>query len=85
MGLTVDTNFIIHILRSDLSALAKAKEVEDRGEARFLSTPVLYEISAGLPFTRSRTQDPAFRALASRLGSLPFDEPAALKRGSDGL
>ncbi len=56
MGVTVDTNFIIHILRSDLSALAKAKEVEDRGEARFLSTPVLYEISAGLLFTRSRTR-----------------------------
>jgi len=79
LGVTVDTNFIIHILRSDLSALAKAKEVEDRGEAKFLSTLVLYEISAGLLFTRSRTEAASFRALASRFGSLPFDEHAALK------
>ncbi len=79
MGVTVDTNFIIHILRSDPAALEKAKEVEDRGEAKFLSTPVLYEISAGLLFTRSRTEAAAFRALASRFGSLPFDESAALK------
>lgn len=79
MGVTVDSNFIIHILRSDPAALAKAKEIEDRGEAKFLSTPVLYEISAGLLFTRSRTEAAAFRALSSRFGSLPFDEPAALK------
>ncbi len=79
MGVTVDTNFIIHILRSDPAALAKAKEIENRGEPKFLSTPVLYEISAGLLFTSSRTEATAFRSLSSRFGSLPFDEPAARK------
>lgn len=79
MGLTVDSNFIIHVLRSDARALAKAKEVEDRGEAKFLSTPVLYEISAGLLFARSKSEAAAFRALCSRFGTLPFDEASALK------
>ena len=79
MGITVDSNFIIHILRSDPAALAKAKQIDDSGQAKFLSTPVLYEISAGLLFTGSRTEATAFLALASRFASLPFDESAALK------
>lgn len=77
MGITVDSNFIIHLLRSDPTALVKAKQIDDSGQAKFLSTPVLYEISAGLIFTGSRTEASAFRALASRFGSLPFDEVAA--------
>ena len=79
MGITVDSNFIIHILQSDPAALAKAKQVDDGGQAKFLSTPVLYEISAGLLFTGSRTEATAFHALSSRFASLPFDESAALK------
>lgn len=79
LGITVDSNFIIHVLRSDSPALAKAKQIDDSGQAKFLSTPVLYEISAGLLFTGSRTEATAFRALASRFASLPFDEAAALK------
>ncbi len=79
MGITFDSNFIIDILRSDREALAKARAIDAGGEAKFLTTPVLYEVSSGLIFTRSRSEAAAFRALASRLTILPFDEPSAVK------
>ncbi len=79
MGITFDSDFIIDILRDDRGALAKARAIDGRGEAKFLTTPVLYEISSGLLFTRSRSEAAAFRAFASRITVLPFDETSALK------
>jgi len=79
MGVTVDTNFIIDVLRADAAALAKSQEIDRRPEAKLLSTPVLYEITSGLLYTRSRSEAGAFRTLASRFAILPFDEPAATR------
>jgi len=79
VGITFDTNFIIDLLRSDRLAVAKAKEIEARGDTRFLTAPVLYEITAGLLFARSRSEAAAFRAFASRLTVLPFDESSSVK------
>src|SRR5438477_1401156 len=39
LGITVDSNFIIHVLRSDPSAPAKAKQIDDGGQAKFLTLP----------------------------------------------
>ena len=79
MGLTVDTNFVIDVLRADAAALAKSREIDGRAETRFLSTLVLYEITSGLLYTRSRSEAGAFRTLATRFAILLFDEPAAAK------
>jgi len=79
MGVTVDTNFIIDVLRADAAALAKSREIDGRPQAKFLSTPVLYEFTSGLLYTRSRSEAGAFRTLATRFAILPFDEPAAAK------
>jgi len=79
MGITVDSNFVIDALRGVPSALAKSKEIDGRQEAKFLSTPVLYEISAGLLFTRSRSEEAAFRKMVSRFAVLQFDIPSAIK------
>lgn len=79
MGITVDTNFIIDFLRADPAAVAKAKDLDGRRETKFLTTPVLYEVSAGLLFTRSRSETARFHGLASRFAILPFDEPAAMR------
>lgn len=79
MGITFDTNFIIDLLRSHRLAVAKAKEIETRGDTRFLTAPVLYEITAGLLFARSRSEAAAFHAFASRLTVLPFDESSSVK------
>jgi predicted nucleic acid-binding protein len=67
------------VLRADRGAVAKARTIDARGEAKFLMTPVLNEISAGLLFARSRSEAAAFRAFASRITVLPFDEASALK------
>ena len=40
---------------------------------------MLYEVSAGLLFSRSRSEAAAFRAIAARFQVLPFDESAATK------
>ncbi|TLZ66619.1 MAG: type II toxin-antitoxin system VapC family toxin [Methanobacteriota archaeon] len=79
MGVTVDTNFIIDVLRADAAAIAKSRELDTRPETKHLSTPVLYEITSGLLYTRSRSEAGAFRTLASRFSILPFDEPAATR------
>lgn len=79
LGITMDSNFVIDILRLDRVALAKANDLDRRREPKFLTTPVLYEISAGLLFTGSRSETAAFRSLASRFALLPFDEASAMK------
>ncbi len=79
MGITVDTSYVIDVLREDEGALAKSEELDHRREAKFLSTPVLYEVSAALLHRRSRSETAAFRALASSFVVLPFDEPSAMK------
>lgn len=67
------------MLCGDPAALAKARGLDARREPRFLTTAVLHEISAGLLFTRSRSETARLHGLASRFALLPFDEPAALK------
>ena len=67
------------MLRSDAAALAKSAELDGRPDIKILSTPVLYEITSGLLYTRSRSEASAFRALAARFAILPFDEAAASK------
>ena len=81
MGVTVDTNFIIDVLRADAAALAKSQEIDRRPEAKLLSTPVLYEVTSGLLYTRSSSEAGAFRTLASRFAILPFDEPPEVGEG----
>jgi len=75
----VDSTFVIDVLRSDPAALQKSRDLDARPDAKVLSTPVVYEITAGLLYTRSRSEATAFRALASRFVILPFDEPAAAR------
>jgi predicted nucleic acid-binding protein len=77
MGVTVDSAFLIDYLRGDKKARAKADELDDRGDSLYLTTPVVYEVVAGLIYGRSRLQASAFRALARAFTILPFDEPAA--------
>lgn len=79
MGITVDTAFVIDVLRSEPAALAKARELDGRRETKCIATPVIYEVSAGLLFTRSRSEAAAFRELASRFQIAPLDEPSAMK------
>ncbi len=79
MGITVDSTFIIDVLRNNAAALSKSRELDRRREAKVFTTPVIYAVTAGLQFSRSRTEAAAFRALASQFAVLPFDEPSAIR------
>ncbi len=79
MGATLDTTFIVDLLRGDKGAKAKARELDGRKEPTILSTPVLYEVSSGLLYRRSRSETAAFRALASRFDIHSFDESSAVR------
>jgi len=78
LGIVIDTSFVIDLLQTDRPALRKAEEIEKRRDPIYLPTPVLYEISAGLLFTKSRTEAAAFHRIVSRFPLLNFDESAAL-------
>lgn len=77
--ISLDTNFLVDLLRGSKDAVEKAREIDGSGAAVYISTPVLYEIQAGLFHRRSRSEAEAFRALASRYGILPFDQESAVK------
>ena len=79
MNVSVDSSFVIDVMRGDGDALRKADEIDASGVMKFLSTPVLYEVQTGLFHRRSRSEVEAFRAIASRFGIIPFDEEAAVR------
>ncbi|MEK6851485.1 MAG: PIN domain-containing protein [Candidatus Thermoplasmatota archaeon] len=78
-GITVDSTFVIDVIRNDPAALSMSEDLVRRRETKFLTTPVIYEITSGLLYTRSRSEAAAFRAIASRFAVLPFDEPSAVR------
>ncbi len=77
MGVTADSTFIVDVMKGDRGALSKAADLEQRREPRFLSTPVLYEVTTGILFRESRREAETFARLASRFAFLPFNEPSA--------
>ena len=79
MGYVLDTAFLVDLLRSDPAAKRKARELDSRRETKVLTAPVLYEILAGLLYTRSRSEAAAFRQLAARYALAAFDEASASK------
>lgn len=77
MATVVDTSFVIDLLRGREDAVEVADGLDQRADAVLLPTPVLYEVTAGLRFARSRSEAQRFRELADRFVRLPFDGPAA--------
>lgn len=75
MGITVDSNFIIDMIKSDPGALAKTKELDERREVKLFSTPVFYEVSSGLLYTRSRSEAAALQTSPLVSSSNPSTRP----------
>ena len=78
MAYILDTSFIIDLMRSDTGAVGKAREMERLRDRKLLPAPVLYEITAGFIFSRSKSESAVFQRLAERFIIVPFDESAAL-------
>ena len=77
MGITVDSTFLVDLMKGDPGARGKAADLNARRESRFLSTPVLYEVLVGILFRGSRQEAEVFAGIASRFAILPFDERSA--------
>jgi predicted nucleic acid-binding protein len=79
VGYVLDTAFLVDLLRADPAAKKKARELDASREPKIMTTPVLYEILAGLLFTRSRSEAAAFQQLSAGYVLAPFDETSASK------
>ncbi|MHB8603754.1 MAG: type II toxin-antitoxin system VapC family toxin [Thermoplasmatota archaeon] len=79
MGVILDSSFVIDLLRNDRHARAKIEEIESRALATHFVAPVLYEVAAGLAYTRSRSEASRLRAALEGHDVLPFDESAAMR------
>ena len=79
MAYVLDTSFVIDLMRSDGDAVRKAKELDGRRATKLLPAPTIYEVVAGLLFSRSKSEAAAFQRLAEGFHIVQFDELAALK------
>ena len=79
MAYVLGTSFAIYLMRSDGDAVRKAKELDGRRATKLLPAPTIYEVVAGLLFSRSKSEAAAFQRLAEGFQIAQFDELAALK------
>lgn len=79
MAVVLDTSFVIDLLRREDAAIGLGARLDDGTEAVLLPTPVLYEVTAGLRFSSSRSEALRFREMAERFPLVPFDRAAALE------
>ncbi len=77
MAVTLDSAFVIDLLRGSARPLAKARALDDAAEPVFLTSPVVYEVLSGILHRRPRTEGAAFQAMASRYPVVSFGERAA--------
>ncbi len=82
MGVTLDSVFVIDLLRGGQRAFAKARALDEAGEPAFLSAPVVYEVLAGLLHRQSRREAAAFQTMVSKYPVVSFGERAA-RRAAD--
>lgn len=82
MAVTLDSAFVIDLLRGGAKALAKARELDEAGEPVFLTAPVMYEVLSGILHRQPRMEGAKFQAAASRYPVVSFGERAA-RRAAD--
>ncbi len=77
MGVALDTNALIDVLRGDASALRQVDHLARNGSSPVLSAVALFEALSGVEFTRSRPERTRLESLLSRIPIEPFDKESA--------
>jgi len=77
---SLETSFLIDLLRKDPAAVARAQALETSGEPKCVTAPVAAEILIGAALRGGRALDRARELLAS-LVLLPFDLEACEEAG----
>jgi predicted nucleic acid-binding protein len=82
VAVTLDSAFVIDLMRGAARPLSKARSLDASGEPVFLTAPVLCEVLSGILHRQSRTEGAAFQVMASRYPVVSFGERAA-RRAAD--
>jgi predicted nucleic acid-binding protein len=77
---SLETTFLVDLLRKDAAAIARVRSIEASGEPRCVTAPAAAEIMIGAHLRGGRAPDRARELLAS-LVLLPFDAEACEEAG----
>ncbi len=81
MGLTLDTNVLIDLLRGDERTQAGLDQLEREGLLPTLSTVAVFEVLSGVEFTKSRSDRVRLESLLRQIPLEAFDLDAARRAG----
>lgn len=80
MARSLDTSFLIDLLRGHPGATEKARQFDSEGEAVLISAPVLAEYLDGAHFVGGSHLEGALQLIAGR-DVVPFDKDSAVAAG----
>lgn len=75
----IDSTYLIDLIHREPSALIKAQEFLDARRTVFIPTVVIYEVGAGIAFSRNRREETAFAYYSEEFPLLPLDEGSAME------
>ena len=77
-----DTTFIIDIMARDVSAMKKARELEEKGDTIMVCSPTVFELFAGVVLSRKPQQEKSkITTVLSSLPQLVLDSSSASAGG----
>jgi tRNA(fMet)-specific endonuclease VapC len=81
VGVSLDTNILIDVLRGDRKTLSAIDRLEGGGLVPVLSTVAVFEVLSGVEFTRSRSERAKVEVLLRQIPLEAFDLDAARRAG----
>jgi tRNA(fMet)-specific endonuclease VapC len=81
VGVSLDTNVLIDVLRGDRKTLSAIDRLEGMGLVPVLSTVAVFEVLSGVEFTRSRSERAKVEVLLRQIPLESFDFDAARRAG----
>jgi tRNA(fMet)-specific endonuclease VapC len=78
----VDTTFLVDVMRNDIDAVAKAKELTDENVPILVGAPTIFELYVGIGLSvRSSAEREKVLEVLKSLAHLPLDPQSATKAG----
>jgi tRNA(fMet)-specific endonuclease VapC len=81
VGVSLDTNVLIDVLRGDRKTLSAIDRLEGMGLVPVLSTVAVFEVLSGVEFTKSRSERAKVEVLLRQIPLESFDLDAARRAG----
>lgn len=81
MGVTLDTNVLIDLLRGSSNTLTQLERLEQEGLSPVLSSVAVFEVLSGVEFTKSRSERARLEVILRQIPIEPFDLESARRAG----